>query len=144
MSYLNETKIQAIADICTEFFTDENKNTLKKIGKKHGLTFCENTGINANMLWKLGKTKLMNDPTRRLRNGKTVQESQTGVIIENKCVMGYNLMEFNDNINTHIQDYINENFKTDYDFICGFQISKFYELIKEILSSKNNYLILLY
>jgi len=130
-NYINETKIQTIASKCEELFTVENKNTINKLSKKHGLEFTSNTASNANMLWKLSKEKLINDSRRVLSNGKTVQDSITGQEEYNGCLLGYNIQDFNLHITEYIQDYIADNYQKDYDFLCEFDVLPLFELIEK-------------
>ena len=129
---LDKETIEAIAEKCNTVLSQDTKSRFLKICSKYKLPFgCANYE-NANMIWKHTKELLLASPKHVLKTGKTVEQAQTGMITMGDCLVGYNGMEFNKELDNHILDFITEIYGKDYNFICEFDASKLMVTIENI------------
>jgi hypothetical protein len=130
--YINNETISSIAQKCEKNLTSEIRSKFMSISAKYKLPFTQSNIDNANMVWIRAKELLLKSPKHVLNNGLTVEKAQNGIIMNGDCITGYNVTEFNDNLNIHISDFINEMYGKDYEFICEFDATHIMLVIESI------------
>jgi len=108
-TYLNESQIKHLANLCNNVYSKANKTRLQEMGRKYNLTFDHNRQTNMNLLWFKVVDILKNDP----KAIDPISKNHFAEWFKESGTIGIQEMVF-----TYMK---NNNMWEDYMFLCNFK-----------------------